>query len=79
MRKAVIWVLILIFLTGFVNVAAGSDPKIKFIASIKSNRYHYPWCKRAKRIKQEYLIVFDSPEQAREENYIPCKICKPSR
>jgi len=51
----------------------------KFYASRKSNKYHYPWCKWAKRINPSNLIIFDSVEEAKRAEYIPCKVCKPPR
>jgi hypothetical protein len=49
----------------------------KFHASRKSNKYHYPWCKWAKRIKPYNLIIFNSVEKAKRAGYIPCKVCRP--
>jgi len=49
----------------------------KFVGSINSNKYHYPDCKWAKKIKPENKIWFSSPEDAQSKGYVPCKVCKP--
>jgi len=48
-----------------------------FVGSIKSDKYHYPSCSAAKRIKPENEIWFSSSEDARSHGYVPCKICNP--
>ncbi|MGE5586269.1 MAG: Ada metal-binding domain-containing protein [Bacillota bacterium] len=48
-----------------------------YYASAKSDKFHYLWCKWAKEIKPENLIVFKSREEAVEAGYVPCKVCKP--
>lgn len=49
----------------------------EFWASRNSNKYHYPDCVWAQKIKPSNLIKFKSPEDAIKANYIPCKVCKP--
>jgi micrococcal nuclease len=49
----------------------------KYVGSIKSNKYHYPWCSAAKKILPENLIWFDSAADAQSQGYVPCKICTP--
>ena len=53
-----------------------SDPK-KFVGSLKSNKYHYPDCQWAKKIKPENEIWFTSSEDARSQHYVPCGVCHP--
>lgn len=48
-----------------------------FVGSIKSNKYHYPSCSAAKKIKPENEIWFSSSAEARANGYVPCKICHP--
>ena len=48
-----------------------------YVGSAKSNKYHYPTCKFAKRINLNNLIYFENPESARKAGYKPCAICKP--
>lgn len=50
----------------------------EYWASQKSNKYHYPSCSSAKKIKPENLIKFQSPEEAQKAGYVPCKICRPA-
>jgi len=49
----------------------------EYRASSKSNKYHYPSCQWAQRIKPRNLIVFESPEEAVRAGYVPCKVCRP--
>ena len=49
----------------------------EFWASKSSNKYHYPSCTYAQKIKPSNLIKFNSPEQAVKAGYVPCKVCKP--
>ena len=48
-----------------------------FIGSIKSDKYHYPSCKWAEKIKPENEIWFSSSQDARNQGYVPCKVCSP--
>jgi len=49
----------------------------EFWGSKNSNKYHYPDCRWAQKIKPENLIKFKSPEEAQKAGYIPCKVCRP--
>ena len=53
-----------------------SEQKV-FVGSIKSNKYHYPDCTWAEKIKPENEIWFSSAEDARAHGYVPCKVCNP--
>lgn len=53
------------------------EPGQVYYASKKSDKFHYPWCKWAKEIKPENLIVFGSREEAVEAGYVACKVCEP--
>ena len=48
-----------------------------FVGSSKSNKYHYPSCSAAKRIKPANLVTFSSSADARAQGYVPCGICHP--
>ncbi|MCJ7442943.1 MAG: hypothetical protein MUO26_00165 [Methanotrichaceae archaeon] len=48
-----------------------------YVGSIKSNKYHYPDCVWAKKIKPSNEIWFSSSENARSHGYVPCKVCNP--
>lgn len=62
-----------LFLLLITSLALSAD----FWASKNSNKYHYPDCRWAKKIKPNNLVVFKSSEDAVKAGYIPCKICKP--
>lgn len=49
----------------------------EYWGSKKSDKFHYPSCTRAQKIKPENLVVFQSKEEAAKAGYIPCKVCKP--
>lgn len=53
-----------------------SDQKV-FVGSIKSNKYHYPNCTWAEKIKPENEIWFSSSADAIAHGYVPCKVCNP--
>jgi competence protein ComEC len=48
-----------------------------FVGSIKSDKYHYPSCSGAQKIKSANRIWFSSSADARAHGYTPCKICSP--
>jgi len=48
-----------------------------FVGSSKSDKYHYPSCTAAKKIKPANLITFSSSADARAQGYVPCGICHP--
>ena len=55
--------------------AAAGD--IKLIASDSSDRYHLSTCKIAQKIRPGEVVVFQTPEEAWEGGYVPCKKCNP--
>lgn len=62
-----------IFLLLFVPIALAGE----FWASKNSNKYHYPDCRWAQKIKPSNLVKFNSPETAIKAGYVPCKVCRP--
>lgn len=66
------------------SMAPTTDPKtakapapVTYVGSSTSNKYHYPDCKYAARIKPYKLRTFHSVKEAREKGYIPCPHCMP--
>ncbi len=45
------------------------------VGSVESDKYHYPSCRWAKKIKPENEIWFSSEEDARAQGYTACKVC----
>jgi hypothetical protein len=70
MRKTILSLSILLL---FIPAAISAE----FWASKKSNKYHYPTCIWAQKIKPANLIKFASPEEAVKTGYVPCKVCNP--
>lgn len=48
-----------------------------FVGSSKSDKYHYPSCSAAKKIKSSNLVTFSSSADARAHGYVPCGKCHP--
>lgn len=46
------------------------------VGSKNSDKYHFPWCSGAQRIKDENKIWFASVDEAREAGYSPAGNCK---
>ena len=49
----------------------------KYVGSVASDKYHYPSCRWAEKIKPENQVWFASSEEARAAGYVPCGVCKP--
>lgn len=49
----------------------------EYWASKQSNKFHYPSCTHAKKIKPENKVIFETKETALKAGYSPCKVCKP--
>jgi methylphosphotriester-DNA--protein-cysteine methyltransferase len=54
-----------------------SEREVVYVGSAKSNKYHYPSCRWAKKIKSSNLVTFSSVSDARRCGYVPCKVCRP--
>ena len=50
-----------------------------FVGSIKSDKYHYPDCRYAESMVPENQIWFDSVQDAKNQGYSPCGVCRPSQ
>lgn len=72
-KKLTALLLVFAFLLASISIAAD----YKYVGSKKSDKYHYPTCKWAQKIKPEKLVTFDSTEEAIKAGYTPCKICRP--
>ncbi len=49
----------------------------QFVGSVRSDKYHYPSCRWAKKILPQNEIWFSSSQDARAAGYVPCGVCKP--
>jgi hypothetical protein len=56
---------------------AASALSAEFLGSKNSNKYHYPTCRWAQKIKPSNLVKFSTPEEAVKAGYVPCKVCNP--
>ena len=48
------------------------------IGNAKSRKYHYSCCQWAKVINPANVIKFNSSQDARNQGYVPCKVCRPT-
>lgn len=55
----------------------GYDSGGSYVASKNSDKFHYPSCSYADRIKSSNLITFSSRDDALSSGYSPCKVCCP--
>ena len=53
------------------------DGDYQYVGSVNSDKYHYPECRWAKKIKPENEIWFKDKDDAKAHGYVPCKVCKP--
>ncbi|OHA15361.1 MAG: hypothetical protein A3G52_00010 [Candidatus Taylorbacteria bacterium RIFCSPLOWO2_12_FULL_43_20] len=56
--------------------ALNNDKAGLLVGSKTSDKYHYPWCSGALRMKEENKIWFKSAEEARAAGYTPAGNCK---
>ena len=75
--KRVRILILIIMLVSFSIVYLSIATDFKYVGSAKSNKYHYPTCKWAQKIKSENLVTFKSAKEALAAGYVPCKVCKP--
>ena len=73
MRNLISITLLVAFFLAYLSLAAD----YKYVGSAKSNKYHYPTCEWALKIKAENLVTFNSAREALEAGYVPCKVCNP--
>jgi hypothetical protein len=66
---------LLLLLTFLFSSCRNDEPM--FVGSKKSDKYHTPNCKWAKKIKPNHLIEFKTRSDAITSGYFPCKVCKP--
>lgn len=48
-----------------------------YVGSLKSDKYHRPTCRWAKKITHANKIGFKNKKDAINQGYIPCKVCRP--
>ena len=61
---------------GFCVAPAAETWFQKFVASKNGDKYHFPWCAGAKRIKEANKIWFATQEEAKANGYSPASNCK---
>lgn len=56
---------------------ASSSSGGSYVASVNSDKFHYPSCGQASKIKSSNLISFSSRDEAISSGYSPCSFCSP--
>ena len=74
-RRIAVVVLVSMVVLSFIYLSLAVE--FKYVGSAKSNKYHYPSCQWAQKIKQENLVKFKSAKEALDAGYVPCKVCRP--
>lgn len=69
--------LIIFLVVAFLASSVALALDYKYVGSKNSNKYHYPTCRSAQRIKPGNLVTFNSAKDAQAAGYVPCKVCKP--
>ena len=63
--------------TDSLNDDSSESSGMTYVGSINSDKFHYPSCSQADRIKDSNKITFSSREDAVSSGYSPCGICNP--
>jgi competence protein ComEC len=63
--------------TAAASTTAATSSQGPFVGSAKSDKYHYPSCSSAEKIKPANLVTFSSSADARAQGYVPCGRCNP--
>ncbi len=58
-------------------IVVNAKKEFPYYGSRKSNIFHRPDCRYAKRIKSGNVVGFRSREEAVSAGYVPCKVCNP--
>ncbi len=57
-------------------IAPSTQSSGQLVGSKSGNKYHYPWCSGAQRIKEENKVFFASKQEAEAKGYTPAANCK---
>lgn len=74
-QKLLIGLVLGVCLMSFSGIGLAQDNV--YVGSKNSTKYHYTWCKWAKKINPNNKVTFNSAQEAQAAGYIPCKVCKP--
>jgi len=75
MKKVMAIVTLTIFAMGICAFSMAGN----YVASKTSNKYHASSCAIAQKIAHENLLTFNTPEEAIQAGYGPCKTCNPPK
>lgn len=63
--------------TAHVEHAHVDDTRAEVVGSSRSNVYHTPGCRHARRIASHNLVSWPSSAAARADGYRACRVCHP--
>ncbi len=75
-RLRYIWIVLVIMLA-MASAVVAEEPGRRYVGSKRSDKYHLPDCKWAKKIGTQNQIWFDTIAEAKAAEYKPCSVCKP--
>lgn len=75
MKKKILLLLSTLMIVGMIagSTVLGSD----YVANISSSKFHYVDCRWAKKISASHRVYYDTREDAIDDGYVPCKVCRP--
>jgi len=81
LKTALISTLAISFLLAGCGAREATSPAVAnahtYVGSSSSDKYHYPSCTAAKKIKEANQVWFSDASEAQGDGYRPCKVCKP--
>lgn len=48
-----------------------------YVANSNTGKFHYSYCRYVGMMSPSHKVFYDSREEAIDDGYIPCKVCKP--
>ena len=61
----------------FMSTSVSTVFAADLVGNSNSMKYHYTYCKWAKKIAPSHRVSFSSGSEAIAAGYVPCKVCKP--
>lgn len=70
-RLAVVLMVLLVFMLPLIALAS------QYVGNSNSGKFHYSSCRWAQKIASYNRVDYDSREDAVNDGYVPCKVCRP--
>ncbi len=69
--------IILVIILAMASVIMAEEPGRRYVGSQKSDKFHVPTCKWAKKVRTQNQIWFDTIAEAKAAGCRACSVCKP--